>query len=101
MKNLLTSQEYVDKSGVFCPVCGCSEISAAHPEIEDSGIYVNVECICGAIWVDFYELKGYDNLIEGADEIDFTDPSVPHEPHCIKHNNNACECTCRKADKSS
>ena len=60
---MLTPEQYVEKSGNFCPVCKSSNISAEPVEGEDRSAWADCKCDdCKATWQDDYELKGYINL---------------------------------------
>lgn len=67
-KKPLSQKAYVKASGCICPACRKSNVSADHPEIDGSVVWVNVSCQdCDAQWTDVYELTGYSNL-EVSDE---------------------------------
>jgi len=64
-KTMLTSEEYVAKEGMLCPVCHGDDITGGCPEVDGSAVWANVDCNrCNAHWTDYYRLQGYDNLKE-------------------------------------
>ena len=73
MKKLLSQKEYVKKKGQICPACGGPASAEDGPEMEGSDIWQNCSCeACGAIWVDYYKLSGYNNFEPGEP----SDPAV-------------------------
>lgn len=68
-KKQMTNREYVKASGTTCPDCE-SDVGvecAGQLEISSGQIVTqSIRCrICGALWVDLYKLKGFDNLERG------------------------------------
>lgn len=50
-------QTYIRKGGVRCPYCSSYNIEAGQLNMEESGIYQDVECkSCGKSWMDEYTL---------------------------------------------
>lgn len=59
---MMTSEEYVAKKGLVCPNCG-EMPDQRSVEIDETGVYANCFCICGAEWTEIYHLAGYENFI--------------------------------------
>ncbi len=62
MSAKLTQEEYVDKMGCLCPICGKGTETDGHELFkQDDGIaWQSRKCSnCGAKWTDQYELVGF------------------------------------------
>ena len=66
---LMTDKEYVDRSGLVCPVCHSDEITTTDSDHDGSIIYVNIRCYgCNAEWTEQYKLSGYGEVyLEGSE----------------------------------
>jgi len=64
---MLTSKEYAEKLGRFCPQCGSEDdIEGNQVEIDAGGAWQEISCLgCGATWDDVYVLTGFANLEPG------------------------------------
>ena len=62
---MMTDEEYAEKSGGSCPVCGNENIEGMNSVQVDSGVaWQFIRChYCGAGWNDCYDLTGF-NLVE-------------------------------------
>jgi hypothetical protein len=64
----LSQEQYTEKEGLNCPVCGASEPEESHspdfvgPNLLYHGCYCST---CKSSWQDVYKLIGYDNVWEG------------------------------------
>lgn len=60
----MTNEEYVEKWGLVCPVCGGKDVTATDsPEVSGRHAFQPVCCnTCRAQWTDEYTLVGYSNL---------------------------------------
>jgi transposase-like protein len=59
-KPKLTSKQYVERGGAFCPYCESSDIEGGKFDAEGDQVFLYVEChTCGRTWTDFYTLSGY------------------------------------------
>lgn len=59
----LTAQQYVQKMGLHCPVCGSADVEGEPLQTDDGRAWACVECkSCHAMWDDQYTLTGYGNL---------------------------------------
>ena len=59
----MTSDEYRDRSGSFCPNCRSTDLNGGSLQADSNYAWQPVSCMdCGADWVDEYILSGYDHL---------------------------------------
>jgi len=64
---MLTSREYEEKRGCYCPVCGSEDMEGERVESHDGGASQEVTCnSCGSSWTDLYSLSGYVGLEDNS-----------------------------------
>jgi formate dehydrogenase maturation protein FdhE len=58
---MITNEEYVEKGGGSCPVCGSKEFeSVGSVEVDISFAWLHIKCnACEAEWDDLFHLVGY------------------------------------------
>jgi len=81
MSEPMTQEEYVEHAGNDCPLCKAKNSASLDGEIESDGVsaWGNCSCeVCGAMWNDVYELKGFENL-------------CPYDPYDEPGENNGTE----------
>jgi len=60
---MFTEEQYVERSGIHCPVCGSDNLVAGPLESEGGLAFQNVDCRgCNSHWTDVYKLVGYSSL---------------------------------------
>lgn len=60
LKNVKTSEEYVEEFGKYCIFCNSSDLEAERVEIGEGQAWQNITCTkCSGKWTDSYTLKGY------------------------------------------
>ena len=66
----MTSEQYVEKKGVRCPVCGSYNLTGEEVTIDYGQAFQWVSCDdCDSAWLDEYQLTGYTDLEEGQEEV--------------------------------
>jgi len=66
MAKIVTSKKYVKDGGSYCPVCKSKNISGDGLDLDGTQVWSRIICQdCGADWIDYYKLTGYDNLNKG------------------------------------
>lgn len=62
-KKLLSQRAYLKANGNKCPVCGGRALESGDIRLDESNVFVaDIECFCGAKWIDVYQLSGYKDL---------------------------------------
>lgn len=57
----MTNKEYRERDGAVCPFCESQDIVGGSWDEEGVTTTQEVDCSeCGASWLDFYKLQGYD-----------------------------------------
>lgn len=70
---MLSSEEYVSRTGSHCPACESDNIVGRSVEIDAGIAWQEMYCnACSASWNDVYKLIAYDNL-KTADNTGATD----------------------------
>lgn len=61
----MTSEEYVARGGLCCPVCGSTNVDGGHMTAEYTSAWAEVTCLdCESEWRDVYTMAGYEDLKE-------------------------------------
>lgn len=58
----MTNEEYINKSGMICPLCGMRDSLRSTSSIDQDGttLYQDVKCdSCNRSYVDIYALSGF------------------------------------------
>lgn len=67
---MLTSYQYTQRKGFYCPVCQeYLEMEAQQIKVQDNLAFQQVNCQkCDSSWVDVFQLIGYDSLEQKEEE---------------------------------
>jgi hypothetical protein len=55
----MTRNEYIAHGGRRCPVCQLPTIESKASRFDGPDFVVNKWCLCGAEWVEIFELKSF------------------------------------------